>query len=130
MSPQRSDLVLASDIPDVELGVLVCDRLDVEADRGDRGHVLVELELVQDCCSTRVSICMPIGEEQSVDVLVFPAASSPSISRRISLDPKILFIIFDIEAPIVPVCLAVRSEEGYYEPSSPCVVRARRNRAC
>jgi hypothetical protein len=46
MSPERSDLVLAADIPDVELGVLVCDGLDVEADGGDGGYVLVELELV------------------------------------------------------------------------------------
>jgi hypothetical protein len=36
-------------------------------------------------------------------VLVFPAASRPSIKSRISLDPKILFIIFDIDAPILSV---------------------------
>ena len=46
VSPQGTDLVLASDIPYVELGVLVCDGLDVEADGGDGGYVLVELELV------------------------------------------------------------------------------------
>lgn len=48
VSPQRSDLVLAADVPDVELGVLVRDGLDVEADGGDGGDVLVELELVED----------------------------------------------------------------------------------
>jgi hypothetical protein len=37
------------------------------------------------------------------DILVFPAASRPSISSRISLDPKILAIIFDIDAPILSV---------------------------
>jgi hypothetical protein len=37
-----------------------------------------------------------------VCVLVLPAASSPSISNLISLDPKILFIILDIDPPIVP----------------------------
>ena len=46
VSPQGTDLVLASDVPYVELGVLVCDSLDVEADGGDGGYVLVELELV------------------------------------------------------------------------------------
>lgn len=46
MSPERSDLVLASDIPNIELGVLVGDSLDVEAHRWYRGHVLIELELV------------------------------------------------------------------------------------
>lgn len=30
--PQRSDFVLSSDVPDVKLDVLVCDRLDIEAD--------------------------------------------------------------------------------------------------
>jgi hypothetical protein len=36
-------------------------------------------------------------------VLVFPAASKPSINRRISFDPKTLFIIFDIDPPILLV---------------------------
>jgi hypothetical protein len=48
MSPQGTDLVLASDIPDVELGVLVCDSLHVEADGRDGGDVLVKLEFVED----------------------------------------------------------------------------------
>lgn len=48
MPPQGSDLVLATDIPDVELDVLVCDGLDVEADGGNGGDVLAELELVED----------------------------------------------------------------------------------
>lgn len=48
VSPEGTDLVLAADVPDVEFGVLVCDGLDVEADGGDRGDVLVELELVED----------------------------------------------------------------------------------
>lgn len=48
MTPKRTDLVLAADVPDVKLGVLVRDRLDVEADGGDGGHVRVELELVED----------------------------------------------------------------------------------
>jgi hypothetical protein len=50
MSPQRPDLVLTSDIPDVEFGVLVGDGFDVEADGRDGSHVLVEFELVENCC--------------------------------------------------------------------------------
>lgn len=50
VSPQRPDLVLATDVPDVEFGVLVCHGLDVEADCGDCGDVLVELKLVEDRC--------------------------------------------------------------------------------
>ena len=49
VSPQRTDLVLTADIPDVELGVLVGDGFDVEPDGGDGGDVLVELELVENC---------------------------------------------------------------------------------
>ena len=33
-------------------------------------------------------------------VLVLPAASSPSINRRISFDPKILFISFEMFCPM------------------------------
>ena len=36
-------------------------------------------------------------------ILVLPAASSPSISNRISFDPKILAIIFEIEPPMAPI---------------------------
>ena len=43
------------------------------------------------------------------DILVFPAASRPSISSRISLDPKILPIIFDIDPPILFVRHCIRS---------------------
>ncbi len=47
MSPQRSNLVLSSDIPYVELDILVCDGLDIEADSWNSSNILVELEFVQ-----------------------------------------------------------------------------------
>lgn len=47
MPPQRPDLVLSTHIPDIELCILVRDGLDVEADCGDSGDVLAELELVK-----------------------------------------------------------------------------------
>jgi hypothetical protein len=46
MSPQRPDLVLSAHIPDVELDVFVGNGLDVEADGGDGGDILVQFELV------------------------------------------------------------------------------------
>lgn len=49
MSPQRSNLVLSANIPDIEFDVLVRDCLDIEADRRDCSHVLIELEFVEDC---------------------------------------------------------------------------------
>ena len=51
---------------------------------------------------TNTEVCPGI-----VYVLVLPAASSPSINNLISLDPKILFIILDIDPPIVPNMEAV-----------------------
>jgi hypothetical protein len=39
MSPQRSDLVLATDVPHGKLDILVLDRLDVEAYSGERGRL-------------------------------------------------------------------------------------------
>lgn len=44
---------------------------------------------------------MGLGSEGNI--LVFPAASKPSMSRRISLDPKILPMIFETEPPISAV---------------------------
>ena len=49
MSPQRSDLVLSTNIPNIEFCVLVRHRLDVEADCRYRRDVLIELELIEDC---------------------------------------------------------------------------------
>lgn len=48
MPPERSDLVLASHIPDSELDVLVLDSLDVEADGGNGSNDFTQLQLVQD----------------------------------------------------------------------------------
>lgn len=48
MAPEGTDLVLAADVPDVELDVSEGDRLDVEADRGNGGDMVLQLELVQD----------------------------------------------------------------------------------
>ena len=39
--------------------------------------------------------------------LVFPAASSPSMSRRISLDPKILPMSLETDPPIVGIDFVV-----------------------
>jgi len=48
MSPERTDLVLTTDIPHRKLDVLVLHRLDVEADGGDGCDNLAELQLVED----------------------------------------------------------------------------------
>lgn len=42
MSPQRSDLVLPSNIPDGELDIFVLDSLNVEANGGDSGDNFAE----------------------------------------------------------------------------------------
>ena len=82
---------------------------------------MVELELVEDCCGDdKVSLrailmargksCTSLDRGTRIEnrhVLVLPAASRPSISNRISFDPKILAIIFDIEAPIVSSSLVL-----------------------
>lgn len=41
VSPERANLVLTTDIPHVELDVLIGHALDVESDSGDRGDILV-----------------------------------------------------------------------------------------
>lgn len=47
VSPEGTDLVLTTDIPDGELDVLVLDGLDVEANGRDSGDNLAKLELVE-----------------------------------------------------------------------------------
>ena len=114
MSPQRSDLILTTDIPDVELDVLVDDRLDVEAHRRNGGDVVIELQLIHDRYAHRPSQMESASSDDlsrarararersesekrgSERVLVLPAASKPSINSRISLDPKTFPIILEI----------------------------------
>lgn len=97
MSPQRTNLVLATHIPYVEFNVLVGDRFDVEADGRNRGDILAQLEFVKN----RYTKLAAILHLSWLLLLVLPAASSPNISSLISLDPKILPIILDIWPPIL-----------------------------
>ena len=49
MPPKRANLVLTTDIPNVEFYVLDRDSFDVETDSGNGGKILVvDLELVED----------------------------------------------------------------------------------
>ena len=101
MSPERTNLVLTTDVPNVEFDVLVGYSFDVEADGGDGGYVGIELELVQNCYAQNVSIGKKGKLDCSNGILVFPAASKPSMSRRISLEPKSLLMIFEAAPPMV-----------------------------
>ena len=49
MSPETTDLVLASNIPDREINILVLHCLHVEADGRNGGQYFTQLELVEDC---------------------------------------------------------------------------------
>jgi len=99
VAPQRPDLVLSSYIPDIELCVFIRYGFDVEADSGNGSDVLFELEVVEDGCT--VCQLMPLDHGARGFSLVLPAASKPSINRRISLDPKILSSSFEMPPPIV-----------------------------
>jgi len=46
MSPERSNLVLSSYVPNIELDVLVRDRLNVEAHGWNGSNILIQLQLV------------------------------------------------------------------------------------
>ena len=49
MPPKRSNLILPSHIPNVELDVLIRDGLDVEANSGNGSDIGVEFQLIKDC---------------------------------------------------------------------------------
>ena len=134
MSPKRPNLILSADVPNVETCVLVRDGLDVEADSGNgvdfaRGArrelegvedgfervlladcsdnfcpFLPSKQLQREACALRCN--MPPIQLAETDVLVFPAASRPSINRRISLLPKILARERESAAPMV-YCVVV-----------------------
>jgi len=107
VSPKRSNLVLPAHIPHVELDILIGHCFDVEPDSRNGGNILVEFQLVEDRWLT-VSVLQdlrPIWGKRVArlgarHLLVLPAASRPSMSSRISRDPKILPIILDIWLPI------------------------------
>ena len=61
VSPQRSDLILSTNVPDIEFGVLVRNGLHVEANCRDGSHVLLELEVVQDSCCARDTLAMRLS---------------------------------------------------------------------
>lgn len=52
MTPQRADLVLASDVPNGEADIFVLDCLDVEADGWNGCDDLAQLQFVEDCSFT------------------------------------------------------------------------------
>jgi hypothetical protein len=76
VSPQRTDLVLTTDVPDVELGVFVGDGLDVEADGGDCCYILVQLEFVEDGCLARRVSTLRTGCKQNGGWILTRLASS------------------------------------------------------
>lgn len=54
MSPEGSDLVLTTDVPDVELDILVGHALDVESDSRNGSHILVaKFEFVENSWKKR-----------------------------------------------------------------------------
>lgn len=62
MSPERPNLILSPDIPNIELDVLIGDCLDVESHCRDSCHILVQLQLVQ---YRRLSGCVQAKHQQS-----------------------------------------------------------------
>lgn len=107
VAPERTDLVLAAHIPDIELDILVGHGLDVEANGGDGRDVLVQLELVENGWEQSRVSCQSEsgcrGSTQQGRSLVLPAASRPSMRRRISFDPKTLPINLDTWPPMIIV---------------------------
>lgn len=55
MSPKRADLVLSTNIPDIELDILIGNRLDVESDGRNGGNVLVKFQFIEDCLEQKAN---------------------------------------------------------------------------
>lgn len=103
MTPKRSDLVLTTDIPDCEGDVLIFDGLHVETNRRNSRDDLSQLELVH----YRVSDNSHVEQRNrqgcvariTLQMVVLPAASKPTIRIRISRLPKRPWSSFEMERP-------------------------------
>lgn len=49
VTPERPNLVLTTNIPNVELDILVCYRFHIKTDCRNRCNILIKLELVEYC---------------------------------------------------------------------------------
>jgi len=104
MPPQRTDLVLSTNIPYGKLNILVLNSLDVEA--------CMEIARISTAanamsCMARenkpiVGMVVTISPSLSLyRIVVFPAASSPTIKIRISFFPHSLSNNFENVRPMV-----------------------------
>ena len=109
MPPEGADLVLTTDIPHGELNVLILDRLNVEACRpACQSHSLVIVGVRLD--APIVGIVVTISPSLSLyRMVVFPAASKPTIKMRISFLPHSLSKSFENVRPMVAVGARVES---------------------
>jgi hypothetical protein len=111
MSPQRSDLVLSTNIPDSELNVLIFDGLDVKAYYKDvlaffysdpRQYIN---DMGNRICIPIVGIVVTISPSFSLyRIVVFPAASKPTMRILISFFPHSLSNSFENVRPMMSVC--------------------------
>jgi hypothetical protein len=120
MSPERTDLVLSTDIPHGELNVLVLDSLDVEACNGvessapssrhsARGVKIEGPRGVCRCYEPIVGMVVTISPSFSLyRMVVFPAASRPTIRILISFLPHRRSNSLEKVRPILAVVCDVR----------------------
>jgi hypothetical protein len=119
--PQGSDLVLPTNVPNSELDVLVLDSLDVESwemirrcryivsrclftDRGNSSAVDIDISLLSDPAKSRDTYT--ISPSLSLyRMVVFPAASRPTIKILISFFPHSLSNNFENVRPMIPIQL-------------------------
>lgn len=110
MSPQRSNLILTTDIPDGKLNVLVFDRFDIKTcitlDQTSQRRNGLGFSIN----TPIVGIVVTISPSLSLyRIVVFPAASKPTIKIRISLLPQSLSKSFEICKPMVTLIKPVGS---------------------
>lgn len=81
-------------------------------------------------CNVNSQAAGCIGRSEEGDVLVFPAASSPSMRRRISLDPKILPMILETCPPMLWNCCGAGAPDQATRAESNGSVRSQVSDVC
>ena len=87
--PEAAQLVLTTDVPTVELKILVLKGLNIEADRRDGVHCLVELHLVEDR-----RLAGGVEPEHEEAHLLGRAESSEEGSKNVVSHVVLIFVCF------------------------------------
>ena len=101
--PEAAQLVLTTDVPTVELKVLVLESLDVEADCRDRVDCFVQLHFVEDC-----GLAGGVEPEHEEAHLLVGAESSEEGSKNVVSHGFSFVVVLDFSELFVSILNSIK----------------------